>query len=83
MAFAVDGQRVVVAGAARSGIAAARGKWIIMGDADASYDFSEIVPFIEKLREGKALVMGCRLPAKASSRSAWASRPAIPTAFTP
>ena len=43
------------------GIAAARGKYIIMGDADASYDFAEIPRFLRKLREGNALVQGCRL----------------------
>ena len=45
------------------GIAAARGQFIIMGDADDSYDFLEIPRFIEKLREGFDLVQGCRLPA--------------------
>ena len=44
------------------GIAAARGKYIIMGDADDSYDFAELRPFIEKLREGFELVQGCRFP---------------------
>lgn len=44
------------------GIEAAEGKWIIMADSDDSYDFSYIDPFIEKLREGYDLVMGCRLP---------------------
>ena len=48
--------------ALRGGIEAAAGKWIIMGDADDSYDFSNIKPFVEKLREGYELVMGCRLP---------------------
>jgi glycosyltransferase involved in cell wall biosynthesis len=48
--------------ALRGGIAAARGKWIIMGDADDSYDFQEIGRFVEKLREGNEFVMGCRLP---------------------
>lgn len=43
-----------------SGIAAARGKYIIMGDADDSYDFSELGLFIEKLRAGYDLVMGNR-----------------------
>jgi hypothetical protein len=33
-----------------------------MGDADDSYDFSEIAPFVAELRKGKMLVMGCRLP---------------------
>ena len=47
--------------ALRSGIEAARGKWVIMGDADDSYDFSRLEGFIEKLREGYDLVMGCRL----------------------
>ncbi len=42
------------------GIAAARGKFIIMGDADDSYDFSSLGPFIEELRAGHDLVMGNR-----------------------
>ena len=45
------------------GIAAARGKFVIMGDSDASYDFGEIPRFIEKLRAGFELVQGCRLAA--------------------
>lgn len=44
------------------GIAAARGKYVIMGDADDSYDFSALTPFLTKLREGYDLVQGCRLP---------------------
>jgi glycosyltransferase involved in cell wall biosynthesis len=44
------------------GIAAARGRFVIMGDADDSYDFREIPKFVEKLREGYDLVQGCRLP---------------------
>jgi glycosyltransferase involved in cell wall biosynthesis len=42
------------------GIDAARGKYIIMGDADDSYDFTNLGPFVEKLREGYDLVMGNR-----------------------
>jgi glycosyltransferase involved in cell wall biosynthesis len=42
------------------GIAAARGKYIIMGDADDSYDFGSLGPFISKLREGYDLVIGNR-----------------------
>ena len=42
------------------GIAAARGKFIVMGDADDSYDFSNLLPFVEKLRDGYDLVMGNR-----------------------
>jgi glycosyltransferase involved in cell wall biosynthesis len=44
------------------GISAARGKFVIMGDADDSYNFLEIPKFVEKLREGYDLVQGCRLP---------------------
>src|SRR5262245_33350428 len=44
------------------GIAASRGRFIIMGDADDSYDFLEIPKFVERLREGYDLVQGCRLP---------------------
>jgi glycosyltransferase involved in cell wall biosynthesis len=42
------------------GIAAARGRYVIMGDADDSYDFANLRPFVEKLREGYELVMGNR-----------------------
>ncbi len=44
------------------GIQAAQGRFIVMGDADDSYDFLEVPKFVEKLREGYALVQGCRLP---------------------
>jgi len=44
------------------GIAAAQGRFIIMGDADDSYDFLETPKFVEKLRQGFDLVQGCRLP---------------------
>ena len=46
-----------------AGISAARDKYIIMGDADDSYNFREIPRFVKKLREGFDLVQGCRLPA--------------------
>ena len=39
---------------------AARGRYIIMADSDGSYDFSELNPFLQKLREGYDLVMGNR-----------------------
>jgi glycosyltransferase involved in cell wall biosynthesis len=45
------------------GIAAARGRYVIMGDADDSYDFLELPKFVAKLREGYDIVQGCRLPA--------------------
>jgi glycosyltransferase involved in cell wall biosynthesis len=43
------------------GIEAARGRFIVMGDADDSYDFGAIPAFVERLREGSELVQGCRL----------------------
>jgi glycosyltransferase involved in cell wall biosynthesis len=72
-----DGSReIAVAGGARlvdvaergygsallAGIRAARGEWIIMGDADDSYDFREIPRFVAALAAGPELVQGCRLP---------------------
>ena len=63
---AVLGARVVhvvekgYGSALMGGIQAARGKYIVMGDADDSYNFSHLEPFLEKLREGYDLVMGNR-----------------------
>jgi glycosyltransferase involved in cell wall biosynthesis len=62
------GARVVVAhergygSALMAGIAAARGTYVIMGDADDSYDFRQIPRFMALLREGYEFVQGCRLP---------------------
>jgi len=46
--------------ALRAGIAAARGPFIVMGDADDSYDFGEVPKFAEMLRQGYDVVMGNR-----------------------
>lgn len=46
--------------ALRGGISAARGKYVVMGDADDSYDFTQIPLFLEELRRGFELVMGNR-----------------------
>ena len=46
--------------AVRAGIEAALGTYVIMGDADESYDLANLMPFVEKLREGNDLVMGNR-----------------------
>ena len=43
-----------------AGIAAARGEFVIMADADDSYDLTDLGPFVEKLRVGADLVMGNR-----------------------
>jgi hypothetical protein len=42
------------------GITAARGRYVIMGDADDSYDFTALMPFVDHLRAGADLVMGNR-----------------------
>lgn len=46
--------------ALRGGFESARGKYIIMADSDDSYDLDNLMPFVEKLREGYDLVMGNR-----------------------
>jgi glycosyltransferase involved in cell wall biosynthesis len=46
--------------ALRGGIGAAQGQFIIIGDADDSYDFTNLSLFLEKLRQGYDLVMGNR-----------------------
>lgn len=68
--------------ALRAGIAAARGKFIIMGDADDSYDFSAIAPFLAKLREGCDLVMGNRfrggiMPGAMPWKHRWIGNPVL------
>jgi glycosyltransferase involved in cell wall biosynthesis len=69
-----DSQRIAAAHGARvvhvskrgygsaliGGIAHARGRYVIMGDADDSYDFSDLDPFVEKFHEGFDFVMGNR-----------------------
>lgn len=52
-----------------AGIAAARGRYVIMGDADDTYDFGELDPFVEKLREGTDLVVGNRFQGVIHPRS--------------
>lgn len=47
--------------ALQGGFEAARGKYLIMADADLSYDFGEAMPMVEALRAGADVVMGSRL----------------------
>jgi glycosyltransferase involved in cell wall biosynthesis len=47
--------------ALRAGFATARGTWILMGDADESYDFGELPRFLREIKAGYELVMGSRL----------------------
>lgn len=42
------------------GILAAKGRYVIMADSDDTYDFYHLMPFLEQLRQGQALVMGNR-----------------------
>lgn len=68
-----------------AGINAARGELVLIGDADDSYDFSAIYPFVERLREGWDLAMGCRLPSGGGSiapgampwKHRWLGNPAL------
>ncbi len=46
--------------ALRGGLAAARGRWLVMGDADGSYDFEQAPRYVEKLRQGCDFVVGNR-----------------------
>ncbi len=46
--------------ALQAGIAAARGRYVVMGDADASYDFAHLEGFLDRLRSGDDLVVGNR-----------------------
>jgi glycosyltransferase involved in cell wall biosynthesis len=56
----VDVSRKGYGSALIGGIDAAQGRFIVMGDADASYDFAAMAPLIDKLREGYDLVVGNR-----------------------
>jgi len=59
-ATVVDVQRKGYGSALIGGIDAAQGRFVVMGDADASYDFAAIAPLIARLREGYDLVVGNR-----------------------
>jgi len=48
----------------RKGFEAARGKYIVMGDSDDTYDFTEIGQLVDKLREGNEYVLGSRFQGK-------------------
>lgn len=62
------GARVVVVqqrgygNALMGGIRATEARWVVMADADGSYDLTRITDFVEELRRGADLVQGCRLP---------------------
>jgi hypothetical protein len=57
----VEARRPGYGSALLAGLGAARGRYILVGDADDTYDFSAIDAFVARLREGNDLVMGTRL----------------------
>jgi hypothetical protein len=68
--------------ALQGGIEAARGLYVIIGDSDDSYDFSNVMPMIEKLREGYDLVMGNRfqggiMPGAMPWKHKWLGNPVL------
>ncbi len=68
--------------ALQGGIDAARGTYVIMGDSDDSYDFSDIMPFVEKLRAGFDFVMGNRfrggiMPGAMPWKHKWIGNPVL------
>jgi glycosyltransferase involved in cell wall biosynthesis len=58
----------------RAGFAAARGTYVLMGDADDSYDFGEIPRFLEPLREGADMVIGNRMTGIRPGAMPWLHR---------
>ncbi|MCX6343490.1 MAG: glycosyltransferase family 2 protein [Armatimonadetes bacterium] len=70
--------------ALRAGIEAACGKYVVMGDADDSYDFTAFYPMIERLRSGAELVMGNRfkggiMPGAMPWKHKWIGNPVLTT----
>lgn len=68
--------------ALRGGIEAARGRYVIMGDSDDSYDFASIQPFVARLRDGCDLVMGNRfqggiMPGAMPWKHRWIGNPVL------
>jgi glycosyltransferase involved in cell wall biosynthesis len=68
--------------ALHGGIMASRGRYVIMGDSDDSYDFASIGPFVEKLRGGDEMVMGNRfrggiLPGAMPWKHRWIGNPVL------
>jgi glycosyltransferase involved in cell wall biosynthesis len=64
------------------GTRVSRGRFVIMGDSDDSYDFGNLMPFVEKLREGYDLVMGNRfkggiLPGAMPFKNRWVGNPVL------
>jgi glycosyltransferase involved in cell wall biosynthesis len=81
-ASVVDVPRRGYGSALIGGIDAARGRFVVMGDADDSYDFEAIAPLIDKLREGYDLVVGNRFmggiePGAMPWSHRWVGNPAL------
>jgi len=80
----VDVQEKGYGSALKGGIAAARGRYVIMGDADDSYDFLDIPRFLDQLRGGHDLVMGNRfkggiMPGAMPWKHRWIGNPVLTT----
>jgi glycosyltransferase involved in cell wall biosynthesis len=73
-AIVVDEPRRGYGSAYRAGFAAARGDYIVMIDADLTYDFSQIPRFVEELDRGAALAMGNRMENIDSGAMPWLNR---------
>ena len=73
-AVLVDEPRRGYGSAYLAGLAAARGDYIVMVDADLTYDFREIPRFVEKLEEGAQLVVGNRMGGVQPGAMPWLSR---------
>ncbi len=61
---------------------AAKGRYVIMGDSDDSYDFTQLAPFLARLRDGYDLVMGNRFlggikPGAMPWKNRWVGNPAL------
>jgi glycosyltransferase involved in cell wall biosynthesis len=68
--------------ALQAGIAACRGRYVVMGDSDASYDFRESVPMVRKLADGCDICMGSRfqgriLPGAMPWKNRWLGNPVL------
>jgi glycosyltransferase involved in cell wall biosynthesis len=64
------------------GTVQARGKYVIVGDSDDSYDFSDLMPFVEQLRAGSDVVMGNRFrggikPGAMPWKNRWIGNPVL------
>jgi hypothetical protein len=70
----VDESRPGYGSALRAGFHAARGDYVVMGDADLTYDFRDIPRFVERLRAGADMVIGDRMQGMERGAMPWLHR---------